>query len=68
MGGARGRVPRGVGPCGVLGAVADRVLDVMWGLVRSAREDRPVEITTPYEKPELFADSLAEGQIDHLVA
>lgn len=50
------------------GARANHVLDIMEGLVRSAREDRPVEMTTPYEKPELFADSLAEGQIDHLVA
>lgn len=50
------------------GERANHVLDIMEGLVRSAREDTPIAMTTPYEKPELFADPLQEGEIDHLSA
>jgi len=42
------------------------VLDIMEGFVRSSQEDRPIKMTMPYENPEIFADDLAEGQIDHL--
>ncbi|MFT5377427.1 MAG: putative dehydrogenase [Candidatus Latescibacterota bacterium] len=50
------------------GERANHVLDIMEGLVRSSQEDRPIDMTTPYEKPEIFADGLEEGQIDHLSA
>jgi hypothetical protein len=39
----------------------------MEGLVRSAREDKPIEMTTPYDRPELFAENVQEGEIDHLL-
>ncbi len=48
------------------GERANHVLDIMEGLVRSAREDKPIQMSTPYEKPEIFADDLQEGEIDHL--
>ena len=48
------------------GARANHVLEIMAGLVRSAAIDAPVAITTPYTKPEPFADDLAEGELDHL--
>ena len=43
------------------GARASHLLDIVEGLVRSVREDRPVEVTTSYGKQELFTDPLAEG-------
>ena len=46
---------------------ANHVLDIMESLVRSAREDKPIAMTTPYERPELFAENAQEGQIDHLL-
>jgi predicted dehydrogenase len=50
------------------GERANHVLDIMEGLVHSSQEDRPIDMTTPYEKPEIFADGLEEGEIDHLSA
>ena len=49
------------------GERANHVLDIMEGLVRSAREDKPIEMTTPYDRPELFAENVQEGEIDHLL-
>jgi predicted dehydrogenase len=48
------------------GERANHVLDIMEGLVRSSRQDKPIEMTTPYTRPALFADDLNEGEIDHL--
>ena len=49
------------------GERANHVLDIMEGLVRSAREDKPIEMTTSYDRPELFAENVQEGEIDHLL-
>ena len=49
------------------GERANHVLDIMEGLVRAAREDKPIEMTTPYDRPELFAENVQEGEIDHLL-
>ena len=47
------------------GERANHVLEIMEGVARSAAEDRSIAMTTPYDKPELFADGLREGELDH---
>ena len=47
------------------GERANHVLEIMESLVHSAATDAPVPITTPYTKPEPFADRLAAGELDH---
>ena len=50
------------------GERANHVLEIMESLVHSAATDAPVAITTPYTKPEPFADRLAAGELDHSLA
>ena len=50
------------------GERANHVLEIMQGVVRSAASDVPVAMTTPYEKPQPFAERLREGELDRLPA
>ena len=50
------------------GERANHVLEIMEGVVRSAATDVPVAMTTPYTRPEPFAERLREGELDRLPA